>query len=161
MADNPSPTRYWILKDNHKNTLLVNPSSGTPVTTTWVTIPGSGVLPNDVAYFYRQEDSSYFYGWGTFGSQPDDEEPLFDAHLSGPYVNRMIIAYPIRQLIMRQEVEEARALSAPERLRDPEIDFFEIDKNEAAALNRLIRKHGSEAPADPLLPGDLKKRRAR
>lgn len=152
MADNPSPTRYWILKDNEKNNLLVNPSSETPVTATWVTTADSGVRPNDLAYLWRQEDSSYFYGWGTFASQSVDEERPYDAHLGGiVYVDWMITAHPIRQPIMRQEVEEAGALSAPERLRDPKIDFFEINKKEAAALNELIRKHGSEAPADPLL----------
>src|SRR5215203_2992823 len=146
MANNPSPIRYWILNDNKKNNLLVNPSSDTPVTATWVTTADSGVLPNDLAYFWRQEDSSYFYGWGTFG----DEQPLYDES-DIAHVDWTITAYPIRKPILRQEVEEAHVLSAPERLRDPKIDFFEIDKKEAAALNELIRKHGSEAPADPLL----------
>ena len=153
MADDPSPTRYWVLKDNEKNTLLVNPSSDTPVTATCVIPAGSGIVPNDVAYFWRQEDSSYFYGWGTFGAQIADEDRLADTHRpSIAYVDWIITAYPIRQLIMREEVLEAQALSAPERLRDPKIDLFEIDKNEAAALNRLIRKHGVEVPLDPILP---------
>lgn len=151
MADIPSSTRYWILKDNLKNALLVNPSSKTPVTATWVTTADSDVRPNDVAYLFRQEDSSYIYGWGTVGPHPDDEERLFD--VSGiAYVSWLITAHPIQQPILRGEIEEAQALSAPEMLRDPKIDFFELNKNEATSLNELIRKHGSEAPADPFPP---------
>jgi hypothetical protein len=151
MSDNPSPTRYWVLKDNEKNILLVDPSSGTPVNTTWVATADLSVQPNDIAYFWRQEDSSYFYGWGTFVSRPDDEERLVDVHLPDiAYVDWTIRAYPIREPITMEEVEEAQVRSL--RLRDPRVEFFEIDKAEAAALNRLIRKHGVEAPDDPILP---------
>ena len=79
MADSPSPTRYWILKDNDKNALLVNPSSPTPVTATWVTTADPDVRPNDITYLWRQEDSSYFYGWGTFEPKPPvDEQRMFE-----------------------------------------------------------------------------------
>ena len=162
MADNPSQKRYWVLKDSKDeprtnpdepprvdpdDPLRVNPDDA-PLIVTMVNA-NSGIQPEDIVYFWRQEDSSYFYAWGTFLYTSNVDRFRADRGLRKT-IRWTIQAHRIPQPIMRQEVEEAHALRALLSLNDPEIDLFEIDKTEAAALNQLIRDHGVFAPDDPI-----------
>src|SRR6185369_687748 len=64
MVDHPSQPRYWILKDTDEN----NSFSDQSAFTTRIITSDIRIQPSDVAYLWRQEDSSYFYAQGRFES---------------------------------------------------------------------------------------------
>ena len=148
--DHPSQTKYWILKDSEKNDSFSAQSLITRI------VPvDMGIQEFDVAYFWRQEDSSYFYAWGTFvqdtfkgARSPENQFIDFGK------VPRPILVKPMTKPIMTGEVEEDPAFSNLTELRNPQIEVFEISEIQAAALNRLFRKHGEEAPPYPIAQPD-------
>ena len=147
MVDHPSQPRYWILKDSDENHSFSDQSA----LTTRIIAADLGIRRFDVAYFWRQEDTSYFYAWGTFDYGPDKGR-LPDNQLVGPgKLASTISVNPINKPIMTWEVEENPAFSDLTELRDPQIEVFEISQIQAATLNRLIRKHGFEPPPYPIV----------
>lgn len=145
MADKPSQKRYWVLKDDkHEPPANFNDA---PVVSELVVNASFPIQPNDVVYFWRQEDSSYFYAWATFLATLRAAHNRTDPILPGKHI-WTIQVHRIPQPIMRHEVE---ALSISSILVDPEIQYFSIGETEAAALNQLIREHGVEAPDDPIV----------
>jgi len=68
-------TQYWIFKDSDQNHFSqeVSPTGRAP----WFVEPHTSLKPADVVYFWREEDSSYFYGWGIVAAEPDPVDGLF------------------------------------------------------------------------------------
>lgn len=134
--DHPSQRRYWILKDNDENSSF----SAQTALTTRIINPDLGIQVRDIAYFWHQEDSSYFYAWGIF------------ERVNQSSAGKMVWAISVQSItkpIMTQEVEEGPEFADIPELRDPRIEVFEIHEIAAVVLNRLIQKRGVEPPSYP------------
>jgi hypothetical protein len=150
MAKQESATpRYWIFKDSSQNNFLQNDET-TNYLKLWMVEPGSEVKPSDVVYFWREEDSSYFYGWGVIESltahlQPDEVTSTYGFGVQVRYH----LHYP--HPVMRGDLLGEPDLKSLSGLRQMQENIIELSTAQAAALNRLIRAREVEAPPDPLL----------
>jgi hypothetical protein len=149
-----APPRYWIFKDTDKsNLLLTTENLDRSASHEWKVDSDSELKESDIVYFWRKEDSSYFYGWGVISSAP---RPLMSEGYSSmssdpPFGVRVRYHVVFPTPIMGDEINDDPSLKGLSGLRQIQENVIEVDKAQAAALNRLIRARAVEAPADPLV----------
>src|ERR1044072_8277428 len=146
--------QYWIFKDSHQNYFSQDewqPDRSKEVPSPlkrWLLPSNSQVKPSDVVYFWREEDSSYFYGWGVITSEP---VPL-DTTESSPYQFGIEVSYHSFDsiLVMRADLNDEAALKTLSELTQAQREIIELNDEQATALNRLLRARGVVPPADPI-----------
>ena len=142
MVDHPSQLRFWILKDTDEN----NSFSDQSAFTTRIITSDIRIQPSDVAYLWRQEDSSYFYAQGRFESVLIKRERL----PNNQPVGAERLAWTIRvdrilKPIMTSEVEDKRFLTqVTEDLRSlklHDICFTHGARSEAIDISKHLVDH--------------------
>jgi len=147
-SDSP---RYWIFKDTVEHNLLqIDGEYGEPKP--WIVESTSQVKLSDVVYFWRREDSSYVYAWGTIVTPPTPVRSLSSPEPRLVVQARYRVVFPTP--VMSRELNEDPALKALSAIGQTQENIIELNKTQVIALNKLIRRRDSEAPSDPPMDGD-------
>jgi hypothetical protein len=147
MIQQQSAPRYWVFKDSEENSFL--PSDRPPVYL-WFIDPNTEVKQSDIVYFWHEEGSSYFYGWGRVNAAPDpaegiDHNPEMTSHY-GVHVD--FHPFPDNRVTSGQ-LAAVEALKSVLTLRQTTDGILELNALQATALNRLFKEYGFETPPDP------------
>lgn len=146
-SDSP---RYWIFKDTAENNLLQTEVDYNEPKL-WFVESTSKVKPLDVVYFWRREDSSYFYGWGVIDpTLPKIVRASVEPRLGVQVRYRVIFPTPVTS----GDLIEDPSLKDFAGLGQTQENIIELNKTQVIALNNLIRYRDSEAPPDPVLDED-------
>lgn len=151
MANQPSDSpRYWIFKDTAENNPLqteVDYNEPRP----WYVESTANVKPLDVVYFWRREDSSYFYGWGVI-------DPTLPKIVRASAEPRLVVQLRYRVIfptpVTSGDLIEDPLLKDFAGLGQTQENIIELNKTQVIALNNLIRNRDSEAPPDPVMDED-------
>ncbi|MGI9065170.1 MAG: P-loop NTPase fold protein [Pyrinomonadaceae bacterium] len=141
-----APARYWVFKDSDENSFL--PSNPTPPNVWFVDPSTSEAKPSDIVYFWHEEDSAYFYGWGIIVSGP---APAYSAAMPNHY--RVEVEHHLftDHLVTSGQLSEVEALRSLAELRQVTNEIIELTAPQAAALNQILKDNGVEAPPDPVV----------